>query len=129
MNPNILDDDHESNFLIELRSVQIWLSILAAFGFMLVPVLFFMASPLLKDVSTGVFLLGIMLLIEMGLVFYWSNAAYKYTRAVKWYDPEQISTRLEHLLDYNSRLWRGTALVFLWLLGIIAYTVLGGFIG
>jgi hypothetical protein len=112
-----------------MRIFQIRLTIISAFGFMLVPVLFFMASPLLKDVSTGVFLLGIMLLIEMGLVFYWSNTAYKYTRVVKWYNPEHIATRLEHLLEHNSRLWRATTLVFAWLLCIIAYAVLGGFIG
>ena len=129
MNPNLLDDDHENSFLVEMRKAQIWLSILAAFGFMLVLVLFFIALQALKDESGSVFLLGIMLIIEMLLIFYWSNLAYKYTKAVKWYDPEHISTRLEHLLDHNGRLWRATAFVLLWLLCIIAYAVWGDFIG
>lgn len=129
MNPNILDDEHESSFLVEMRRVEIWLSILAAFGFILGVFLFFAASEALRDVSLGVFLLGIMLIVQMGLVFYWSNIAYQYTRAVKWYNPEHISTRLEHLLEHNGRLWRATGLGFLWFLATIVYAFFGGFMG
>lgn len=129
MNPNILDDDHKSSFLVEMKRVEIWLSILATFGFMLGIFLFFSASTALRDVSLGVFLLGIMLLVQMGLVFYWSHTAYQYTKAVKWYNPENLSTRLEHLLYHNSLLWRATTFGSLWFLGTITYAFWGGFIG
>lgn len=128
MNPNILDDDHKSSFLVEMKRVEIWLSILATFGFLLGIFLFFTASPALKDVSLGVFLLGVMLIVQMGLVFYWSHTTYQYTKVVKWYNPEHISTRLEHLLDHNSRLWRATALNSLWCLCTIIYAFWGGFV-
>jgi hypothetical protein len=134
MDPNLLDDknvdtEHRNSLLTELGKVEIWLSILAAFGFVAGAGLFFVAMTALEDEHEGVFFLGVLLMGLVGLVFYWSNTAFKYTRVIKWYDPELITTRLEHLFEDNSRLWRATALLFFWLFGTLAYVLYGGFFG
>lgn len=134
MDSNLLDDknlevEHRNSLLKELGKVEIWLSILATFGFIAGALLFFAAGYALKDGHEGVFFLGILLMGLVGLVFYWSNTAFRYTRMIKWYDPELITNRLEHLFEDNSRLWRATAFLFIWLLGTLSYLIYGGFFG
>ena len=131
MNTNLLDDnsiesEYKSSFLIEIKKVQVWLGILTTVGFMVGIGIFFIALTALKSVDTKLFILGLMLIIKMGLIFYWSISAFNYTRVIKWYNPELISNRLEHLLESNSRLWRATGLLLLWLFCTLAYAVFGG---
>lgn len=131
MNTNLLDDnnvesEYKGSFLVEIKKVEVWLAILTTIGLMIGIGIFFSVLPALKSVDTKIFVLGVMLLIQMGLVFYWSLSAFNYTRMVKWYNPKLISNRLEHLLESNGRLWRATGLLLLWSLCTLAYTVFGG---
>ena len=134
MDPNLLDDnnvesEYRTSLLIKIRSAQIPLNILMAVGFLVGIALFFIALVALEAEVLKAFILGIMLIVQMGLTFHWSVSAFNYTRAIKWYDPTTISNRLEHLLDSNSRLWRATALFFLWAFCTLVYTVFGEVIG
>jgi len=134
MNTNLLDDhniesEHKSSFLGELKKVQVWLSISTAIGFMVGLALFFIALIALQTMAIKAFILGVLLIVQMCLVFYWCVNAFNYTRAIKWYDPEGILNRIEHLLESNSRLWRATGLFLLWCLCTLAYAFLGNVIG
>jgi hypothetical protein len=134
MNTNLLDDDnieseYKSSFLGELKKVQIWLNVSTAIGFMAGLGIFFIALIALEAAAIKTFILGVLLIVQMCLVFYWCVNVFNYTRAIKWCNPESLSNRIEHLLENNSRLWRATALLLLWFLFTLAYAFLGDVIG
>lgn len=130
MNHNLLDDqnidsENQSSFLVEIKRVEIWLNILSTLGFVFGLGLLYGSLSTLTTEATTIWrqLLSAMVFVQGCLLFYWSYICFKYTKAVKWYQPGLISNRLEHLLEDNSRLWRATALLFFWLLCILVVVI------
>lgn len=131
MNQNLLDDnniesEYKGSLLKEIKRVEIWLSILAVLGFIIGVSLLFIAFSYfaIDNGSTVTFILLGMGFVQGGLLVYWSFVAFQYTKSAKYYDPERISKRLEHLLEDNSRLWRATALLFLGFLSMLGVAAL-----
>lgn len=136
MEDNLLDNNniesvYKSSFLQEILKVEVWLSVLVVLGFLvglgvgIAGVGMFAADTTEWKWS----ITGAMVLIQSVLFIYWSYIAFDYTKAVKWYNPKNITNRLEHLLEKNSQLWRATAMVFSWLLCLFGTAALVGIFG
>lgn len=135
-NNNLLDDntiqsEHKSSCFVEIKRVEVWLSILSALGFVIGTLLCLIGLSIFidDDWSTIIIVLEIMAFVQGGLFIYWSYVTFQYTRQVKWYQPESLSNRMEHLLEQNSHLWRATALLFLGLFAMLIVAGIGGLWG
>jgi hypothetical protein len=131
MNNNLLDDrniesDNKSSFLVEIKGVELWLSVLSTLGFML-GLIFSLAGLTLFSLdnwSAMKVLMSFMAFLQGCLFFYWAYIGFKYTKSAKYYNPKSISKSLEDLLVDNSRLWRATAFLlfgFLCTIGVVLY--------